>query len=822
MVLHLALKLQGYALLLFFCDDVSHGPYVSYVQIHEDLSDDEDLENAYISDEEELMNNDSLLNSLRHGVLPPEISVLYALCLIQEGGRNFIAKKCMDSLAYLVQEPVSWLTENRDVDSGLSKDPSWLLFRLIATEPLGRTAAFALLADVLHKSGKEEETTWSTHFAPLFGQCLEDLKRDRMLDVLHNNATGSLFPILKYRRDMLYKIILGFGRLKIQSAKANLTRAQEKGDNELVNESVRSIWDCLKSLKEYLSIPAQKPLRGAYGSLSAVEIETLELFTCGHTLLLKQGEAVLDQSTLEEVSNESDRVIAWLCGTGHAANSADEAFNSTRIMNWKSFPISSTWQSPKQKAMSLRCYNLCVAHNVSHFSGWDLHEFSLGLINQKGSSDAAYFGLHLEGEVVSGFLPATVEQELMHQWNRLSELESVGFALDLSKTLADVKERQWYKDGLPKYQDALHGGITAKNCEGPGLEFFLAYSGACLDLAQNKERDDESIKRLLIMNCLSILLPITQFCLEKTIWSSDIGKLALRKHKEEGWRQISRKKSASSTPAAKPPRRNRSTKLPSKSFVEWFHEEDAEDPMSNVVTIPASQLKSLWGPFANSTPEQAKQVMAGVHESMVTLRASRANANVEKASLQVAVALLQLVKEQCCENPFIVLQQAAIFASHGSKRGNNDAMFREALPEPTKCTPEDALTILGRADCFLSVQFPYESAFLCNYVARVCSSQRKSKEQWNNQWMVVGILCYHLSVLIRSSAETVLGELFKKEDYDPWDEDIVDELLQGRADALQWKMGDEYGNLVVSQMQIDDAVFEVQADDDLPSRQIAL
>jgi hypothetical protein len=268
--------------------------------------------------------------------------------------------------------------------------------------------------------------------------------------------------------------------------------------------------------------------------------------------------------------------------------------------------------------------------------------------------------------------------------------------------------------------------------------------------------------------------------------------------------------------------RKRKPKEPARPLDEWFPGEDRSNPLSNAVTIPVKELQKAWGvrtDFSRKVPTvYASRAMRKVQDAMEKLRACYTDAAVEKASLQVACALLDLASvNHTCENPFLVLQQAAIFASHGTKRGSSDFLFREPLPEMRKCTPHDALIILGRADCFQSVYFPYEAAFLCAYVARVVNMHREtrkdegddngensddepeeaSKEKettdaehlggWNNQWMVVGISCYNVSVMIRGTAVGKVGGIKLKEDYDPWDKDVIDELLLARADAVAWK-----------------------------------
>jgi hypothetical protein len=82
--------------------------------------------------------------------------VLFGLALIGEGGRNFVAAKCIEAIDDLEQESTLWLSDG-DLETQMAGDPLWYLFRRAMTEPLGRTKAYAFLADVLRKTKKEQE-----------------------------------------------------------------------------------------------------------------------------------------------------------------------------------------------------------------------------------------------------------------------------------------------------------------------------------------------------------------------------------------------------------------------------------------------------------------------------------------------------------------------------------------------------------------------------------------------------------------------------------------------------------------------------------------
>ena len=78
----------------------------------------------FVSDDEDLDREEgtSVLDSLRKGILPPEIRVMYGLALIGEGGRNFLASKCLEAIEDLDQETGTWFTEG-ERETEISGEP---------------------------------------------------------------------------------------------------------------------------------------------------------------------------------------------------------------------------------------------------------------------------------------------------------------------------------------------------------------------------------------------------------------------------------------------------------------------------------------------------------------------------------------------------------------------------------------------------------------------------------------------------------------------------------------------------------------------------
>ena len=183
--------------------------------------------------------------------------------------------------------------------------------------------------------------------------------------------------------------------------------------------------------------------------------------------------------------------------------------------------------------------------------------------------------------------------------------------------------------------------------------------------------------------------------------------------------------------------------------------------------------------------------MREVDVCIAKLRACYTAQAVEKASLHVAASLLRLAACTDCCNPFLCLQEAAMFASQAPKGGISDHIFQARLPKPDVCTPLDALLILGRADCLQAVHFCHEAAFLCCFVATVCSLRRDGERthlEWNERWSIVASLAYDLSVMIRAAAGALLQEQDKKDDTTgTWEVAVIEEFRQARADGLAIK-----------------------------------
>ena len=210
---------------------------------------------------------------------------------------------------------------------------------------------------------------------------------------------------------------------------------------------------------------------------------------------------------------------------------------------------------------------------------------------------------------------------------------------------------------------------------------------------------------------------------------------------------------------------------------------------SSAVKVPTSILLELWTQDDDS-PRQKSEValqdaqlaMKKVDDAMKNLLKSRTLNSLERASIDVALALLALATFEQCQNPFVCLQQAAMFAAMGSKRGNNDEPFKRFLPLKSKCSPLEALNILGRADCLRAIHFLQEAQFLCSWVASVCHSHREQLEDgmtWDSRWEVIGFVNYTIASYIDETSAALSQDFLSK-----WDESSKREFALGKSDGL--------------------------------------
>lgn len=236
------------------------------------MSDDEDLDRE---------DGSKLLESLRKGILPPELRILYGLALIGEGGRNFLAGRCLEAIDDLEQESSSWLTDG-ERETAVSGEPLWFLFQRAMTEPLGRTAAYAFLADVLRKSKKEKE--WSVHFSSWYRKHLATLEAVGLKEHLMG-LCDDVSPFVNFRKNQLLKVVLAAISFDIDAAES--PAQQSPVNRQLIvtddNARVKIAIAAMKSLSDVLHLMWKVDYDGSIPSICA---EVSEISRSGKFIFL--------------------------------------------------------------------------------------------------------------------------------------------------------------------------------------------------------------------------------------------------------------------------------------------------------------------------------------------------------------------------------------------------------------------------------------------------------------------------------------------------------------------------------------------------------
>jgi len=763
------------------------------------ISNDE-VDLPYLSDEETLLNDigDSpLVESLHKGALTPELRVLYGLALIGEGGRNFIAAKSLEAIDDLEQETEEWFSE----DESRSKhaiEPFWILFRRAMTEELRRTGAYAFIADVLRKTNKEHE--WGFHFATLFRHHLESLHQKGLVDKLLG-LRDSVTPNMTFKKNQLLKVILEackFEMYTIDDVK-NTKHALNKKPSLTRTKRTEIAQSVLASIVKI--VPLAWSIEGN-GVLPPICVEIVKVLAkCIRWISIM----VLDElpySVLKTLVDQCTIAVSYLCGNSMSEVNDVEEKDMSILEESETFPVKSSWQPTEFRMLSICTYNFAVACNVSMFSGWENEEFTMKVL-RKRHGQLRHFGVHIGDKRLAGCLSDTIEKELNRQWKLLARMQPTYPILDFSEKMKAVKQSEWFQSDTKTREEALRHAPIASYAEEDALLIFLGYAAMCTHLSQAE--NDKKVSARTQQLALSILLPLSQFCLDENLWDSDIGEAATTLASYEEWQIMAGR--AQYQPIADQEglhqkrirkngkRENGKKMLYDKKVQEWI--EGALSPTSkDFIQIPNTELKQLWTRSISSdewptgaSSKDTKKKMEIVHKATSDLRSCYTYAAAEKACLNLSVALLEMAAAPDCRDPFNCLQQAALFASQATKSGNSDTAYRESLPEMIACNPREALIILGRADCLQAVYFPNEAAYLCSFVARVCRLHRDSREvkfKWNDQWKVVGIYAYNVSVMIRITVSNILNQTMQKAFMAAWERDVVEELERGRRDGRSW------------------------------------
>ena len=224
------------------------------------------------------------------------------------------------------------------------------------------------------------------------------------------------------------------------------------------------------------------------------------------------------------------------------------------------------------------------------------------------------------------------------------------------------------------------------------------------------------------------------------------------------------------------------------------------DALQSAIRLSSSALLNEW--LKESVVDEeakesaaAKEAMSHLDEALKVLHKSTTLPSMQKSSLLVASALLNVASQETCYNPFQCLQHAVMFASNGPKLGKNDVLFKKALPQnDSDCPPVEALMILGRADCLRALHFTDEAIFLCSHVLSLCSKQRERippvagvalTPTLPSKWGAVNAYAYMVSIATDSTLSSLLHACNKEVTTLNWSKEALEEIAHGRAAAMR-------------------------------------
>ena len=296
------------------------------------------------------------------------------------------------------------------------------------------------------------------------------------------------------------------------------------------------------------------------------------------------------------------------------------------------------------------------------------------------------------------------------------------------------------------------------------------------------------------------------------MWNSTVGTCIMTEPERKEWNRFVNTRLTfeglplAEDPSVDEPRRRRKPSQPPRIKVakaSALPPPARSDVIQNTIRLSSSALLNEWlKEFDSGTDEEekdlaavAKEAMAALDEALKALHKSTTLPSMQKSSLKVASALLNVANQPSCYNPFQCLQHAVMFASNGPKLGKNDVSFKKALPlNDLQCSPIEALMILGRADCLRALHFTDEAIFLCGHVLSLCGKQRERippaagvalTPSLPSKWSAVNAYAYMVSIATDSTLSCLLHACNREVTTMNWNKEALEEIAHGRAAAMR-------------------------------------
>ena len=607
----------------------------SYDEVAEDDASSGSEEPLSDQDEIDGTDEDSLTEAFRRGVLPPDLLFMYGLSLIGVGSHNFLGTKCLESIVSVENEPSSWM--ECDVAGQKSPGSQWDAFCSANSGKFYRIQAYVFAADIIRSLDKEKLLCAS--LVDWFGRLEAELVSQGVVEMF-SVKPQSKCSMYDFKVGLIVSMLCATIRLRMTHLLSSSGSNQSINSPALLLRSMQclskmipSIWSCnadktlsSRAMSVLMTAAAAFPfLAGRIGETNAPEPE--ELLRCISTWL-----PVI-------CSNEQMNLLLF------AKHVAENTFDE--------IPFGWSWQSTDQYRLSLRCFNLAVGRNISYFSGWDPREFSGSPHQLRRRSGPAFYGITTTDGCVAGYLSPHLLAEIRHQWHLLATSGQVIPAASVLHRLSLLPNNPWYCGLAESVEKVEQENKIATFCEEEALAILLSFSRICLK--------NTSIISNGVSHALSVLVPLTQFCLNEVIWRSRIGREAVSRAPEE-WQNLIK---GTKKDGVRPPYLRDGYVRPSKrpgyraSSSSWFLEEDTDDPLNNLLDTTKYYVAEKWREIATTSlnPKgSAAEAMQKLHGCMFRLRNSFTESVCKRTSLEVAGALLDVAKFPGCWNGFACLQ----------------------------------------------------------------------------------------------------------------------------------------------------------------------
>jgi hypothetical protein len=448
-----------------------------------------------LSDDEFLISNDDsdFLISLQRGRLPPDLLVLYGLCLMVKGGKDFIAAQCISQIERLPNESRSfWNHETLTVDTSVNPDNKWIFYRQSIAEPLGRTSFLALVADVIYKSGRDK--VFSKRVTRLYRTHVSALTESNVVkEVLacENVKNGSILQ----QHNVLYRVLVATARKYNHAQQShapiscywfthflfyfcgegfevNTIEEMLSGLND--GAFIDSLTNVLSSLTELFSF-IWKFDRNA--RISTFCVETLDALARAFSLIHRFSVRIVKNNHSDFLGSAITMMTKSARLISDTSRTTEPVYEGPTNVDLVTFPFRSSWMTSELTKFAVRSFNLCVATNVSLFSGWESEEFSVRLMRHGNVPN--FIGVSMTEAKVTGCLSIENELALSSQWVLVMRLLPSPIPFDFASLLEAVKNSAEYKDANERLSNARSNHAIACYGEEKGLSVLLNFSHAC-------------------------------------------------------------------------------------------------------------------------------------------------------------------------------------------------------------------------------------------------------------------------------------------------------------------------------------------------------